>query len=98
MFCSDVVAFNAIFPSTRKRKRERASAWRRDETKAGTRFTPSKVGRFTQHFVEHCAILVCSSHSVNVGGVARGKKKKKILTLKEDDSSPERCFSFPVIG
>lgn len=99
LFCSDVVAFNAIFPSTR---RESESAWRRaarlhaatekKKRRTDRRCIRARAGCFTQHFVEHCAILVCSSHSVNVGGVA---PRKQILTL-EDDSSPERCFSFPV--
>lgn len=79
LFCSDVVAFTAIFPSTC-----RTRAWRglavdrqREEKnkrqKAGYFFEQEYIARFTQHFVEHCAILLCSSHSVNVGGITLRK-------------------------
>lgn len=41
--------------------------------KAGYFFEQEYIARFTQHFVEHCAILLCSSHSVNVGGITLRK-------------------------
>lgn len=67
LFCSDVVAFNH-FPFYTQRKSERVTS--PGKKRAGG-------GRFTQHFVEHCAILVCSSHSVDMGGVACGEKKPR---------------------
>lgn len=82
LFCSDVVAFNAIFSFYTQREDERERAWRRltsrsqkkEKKKKEEAFIRARAGCFTQHFVEHCAILVCSFHSVNVGGVAREKR------------------------
>lgn len=81
LFCSDVVAFNAIFSFYTQREDERERERERDctqpkkkEKKKEEAFIRARAGCFTQHFVEHCAILVCSSHSVNVGGVAREKR------------------------
>lgn len=79
LFCSDVVAFNAIFSfyTQREDERERESVTARSQKKRKKKeeaFIRARAGCFTQHFVEHCAILVCSSHSVNVGGVAREKR------------------------
>lgn len=74
LFCSDVVAFNAIFSFYTQREEERESVTARSQKKKEEAFIRARAGCFTQHFVEHCAILVCSSHSVNVGGVAREKR------------------------
>lgn len=74
MFSSDVVAFDAIFPFYMQRKSEEKTLFRGRGWESGSGL------RFTQHFVEHCAILVCSSHNVDVGdvgGVAGGNVKKK---------------------
>lgn len=89
MFSSDVVAFKCHFSFYMQRKSEKER--RHVELKNIYRFKKEDVlvekrgVGFTQHFVEHCAILVCSSHSVNRGGAVGGNRggKKEIAKAAE---------------
>lgn len=89
MFSSDVVAFKCHFSFYMQRKSEKER--RHVELKNIYRFKKEDVlvekrgVGFTQHFVEHCAILVCSSHSVNRGGAVggnRGGKKRNRKSVR----------------
>lgn len=99
LFCSDVVAFNAIFPSTRReRERQRVRVVSMpDCTQKG--WTDVLSMRAASHSILLSTVQYLYVHPIVLTWVALPEKKKRskhqILTL-EDDSSPERCFSFPV--